>query len=83
MFKNSVNFVRKVARDLRNNRIAQGVALMGSTGAAFAQASGGSSIDVSSALAAIAAGLAAGLLVSVAFTGAKLTIRSAKLPRSA
>jgi acetaldehyde dehydrogenase (acetylating) len=39
-------------------------------------------IDTTAALAAIAAGLAAGLLVSASMTGAKISVRASKLPRA-
>ncbi|WP_266182163.1 hypothetical protein [Dyella humicola] len=73
--------IAQVAREKFDNtcrRVAVGSGLVAFGGMAFAA---GDEVDVTDVLAKIAAGVAAGLLVSVAMTGAILGMKASKLPR--
>lgn len=80
MFDRVKKGVRRVVADFKQNRFAQSVALLSVSGAAAAQ-TGGTTFDTTAALAAIAAGVAAGLLVSAAMTGGEISMKASKLPR--
>ena len=83
MFNNTVNLARRLGLNLKNNRVAQGVGLLAVSGASFAQTGGGSfTVDTTEMLAAIAAGLAAALIVSISMSSAKISVRASKLPRA-
>lgn len=66
--------------DHRCRQLSVGGGLLGYGVSAFAQTAP-AEVDVSDVLLKIAAGFAAGMLVSVAFTGAYLGIRASKLAR--
>lgn len=70
----------KASFDNRCRQVAVGGGLLGFGASAFAQAVPGE-VDVSDVLLKIAAGFAAGMLVSIAFTGAYLGLRASKLAR--
>ena len=77
--------INEIATALRSKfdntcrRVAVGSGLVAFGGSAFA--AGADDIDVSSVLTKIGAGVAAGLLVSVAMTAAILGMKASKLPR--
>lgn len=81
MIRKTFNMARNGLDNLKRNRFAQGVGFLAVSGAAAAQTSGGTSFDVSDSLLAVAAGVAAGLLVSAAMTSARISMKASKLPR--
>jgi len=85
MSKNALVLVRravskvKASVDAKTAKVAVAVGSFVSAGSSFA-ADGG--IDTTEALAGIAAGVAAALLVSAAMTGGRISVKASKLPRS-
>jgi hypothetical protein len=83
MFEKIVNGARAVAGNLRKSRVAQVVGMSLMSASAFAQTAGSGDIDTSDMLTKIGEGVAAGLVISVAYTAAVIGIRASKLPRKA
>ncbi|SKB73759.1 hypothetical protein [Luteibacter sp. 22Crub2.1] len=85
MIKNSINLARrfgskiKSSVDAKTGQVFVAVASLASVAPSFAA---GESIDTTEALAYIAAGLTAALVVSAAMTGARIGVKGSKLPRS-
>lgn len=83
--KNAVARVKQgvsaVKASVGKNTARLGVAVMGVATVMPSFAADGD-IDTTAAIVAIAAGLAAALLVSAAMTGAKISVKSSKLPRA-
>jgi hypothetical protein len=71
-----------VARVKQNRRVAIATALVFTVAPSFAQTAGDGSIDTTTMLAAIAGGVAAAIVVSVAYTTGKISVKASKLPRA-